>query len=260
MCTTRTVPLLLGLLAVQGAFAQLPMVDVSAVEVPGELVEIRLRPDASFNGVLSSVVFTLEWPEAGGATLGDPLQDVPQVQYCYVGPSGAMHQEDGRRFQVYAGFGSVPLSNVGAAWQQGQEVVLCRVPVIGGPANIRISTHPWTVANNGSYYISLNGEDRTGAIYPEGAISINELLPESPMVIWPDVDQGLIHVRIEGRDGPMQLRVCDLQGKTVVWEPWVPSAGAGNYSIGVGPLPAGAYLVEAAQGVFRSVQRVVWMP
>src|SRR5690606_14927130 len=48
------------------AAAQLPIVDIAAVPVGGQ-VEVRVRPDAGFNGLFSSIVFTLKWPEADGA-------------------------------------------------------------------------------------------------------------------------------------------------------------------------------------------------
>lgn len=262
MITPRYLLLLFSSVAIRWSLAQLPAVDISAVAVPGDQVEIRLRPDASFNGVLSSVVFTLEWPEAGGATLDAPLQDVPQVQYCYVAPSGTGHQQDGRRFQVYAGFGTVPLSNLGAAWQAGQEVVLCRVPVIGGPASVSISTAAWTAANNGSYYISLNGEDRTGSIYGAGATSIGEGEANTELAVWTDAAQGLLMVRTTGlgSGAGLEIAICDVQGKVLQRQHRMLAVDHQLLAVPIGTLPSGTYLVDVRRGGTRSVQRVVWMP
>lgn len=71
---------------------------------------------------------------------------------------------NGFRYQVFAGFGFVPLSEVPTAWAAGEEIlVLCRVNVINGTAAFSIVDDAWTsdINNNGDYFISLNGLDRT---------------------------------------------------------------------------------------------------
>src|SRR5690606_1968055 len=90
------------------AAAQLPIVDIAAVPVGGQ-VEVRVRPDAGFNGLFSSIVFTLKWPEADGASLGSVTQQSPVTLYCGVSRSGGEQVDGGYRYQVFVGFGNIPL-------------------------------------------------------------------------------------------------------------------------------------------------------
>lgn len=146
--------------------AQLPIVDITSVPVGGNQVEVRVRPDAFFDGLLSSIVFTLRWDASSGITLGSITQSSPQSQYCPITKSGSEQVSGQYRYQVFVGFGSIPFTSLGATWAPGEEVVLCRLNVSGGGAEgVALVNDLWTDQNNASYYLSLNGEDRTGEIY-----------------------------------------------------------------------------------------------
>lgn len=150
-----------GLLA-----AAQPTVDIRLVEDGRGSLQVKLRPDGDFNGLFSSLVFTLRWKAASGATLGKGEQAMPELQYMTTNTSGPTAEEGGYRYQIYAGFGMVPLSNVHTSWKAGEEVTLMTIPV-AGTAAFEIVNDTWTAKNNGDYYAALNGLNKTGRVVVE---------------------------------------------------------------------------------------------
>lgn len=250
--------LLLALFAIGGLRAQLPTVDITLVQTIEGPVEVRIRPDGTFDGLLSSIVFTVRWAD-GQANLGTVQQFSPVNFYCGVTKSGPEQVFNGFRYQVFAGFGFVPLSEVPTAWTGGEEIVLCRVNVINGSSAFSIVNDDWTndINNNGNYFISLNGQDRTGEIYTISTM----LSAETPSVDGPFIapnpaDRQLTITMPEGQGGPMGLRVLDAAGRAVMQEQLLFQAGA-QVTLDVSSLPAGAYVVHLLSGSDSSTHRIV---
>ncbi|MCB0794933.1 MAG: hypothetical protein KDB88_09365, partial [Flavobacteriales bacterium] len=61
-------------LAVTNVHAQLPLVDITLVDIGNNELEVRLRPDADFDELLSSISFSIRWNTASGANLGNVTQ------------------------------------------------------------------------------------------------------------------------------------------------------------------------------------------
>jgi len=239
------------------AAAQLPIVDIAAVPVAGQ-VEVRVRPDAGFNGLFSSLVFTLRWPEADGASLGSVVQQSPVSLYCGVSRSGSEQVDGGYRYQVFVGFGNIPLVDLDTAWVAGQEVVLCRVNV-NGSSVFRVADDPWTAAANGSFYVSLNGEDRTGSIYDPISTGWSSL-PDGqvPVRIAPNPTIGPLRVTVNETVGPtVALELMDATGRSV-WAVSRPSGiGAFQEEIDLGAFAGGIFVLQVTAGHRRTFHRVV---
>lgn len=247
-----------ALFAIGGLRAQLPTVDITLVQTLEGPVEVRIRPDEPFDGLLSSIVFTVRWPD-GQAGLGAVVQTLPVLQYCSVSPSGSMQVANGFRYQVFAGFGFLPLSSVPTAWSAGQEVVLCRINVVNGPGSFSIVNDNWTsdVNNNGNYFISLNGQDRTGEIY---TISTT-LSPEAPSADGPSIapnpsDRLLTITMPEVQDRSVELRVVDAAGRSVMRQQLLFQGGA-QAMLDISSLPAGPYVLHLLSGSDSSMHRIV---
>ena len=73
---------MLGLILSNPMIAQ-GTVDVALYQNNGQL-EVRVRPDAEFNGVFSSIVFTIKWDRSTGAALGTVQQEGAPEQYIPV--------------------------------------------------------------------------------------------------------------------------------------------------------------------------------
>lgn len=250
--------LFLAFFAIGGLRAQLPTVDITLVQTVEGPVEVRIRPDGTFDGLLSSIVFTVRWAD-GQANLGTVQQFSPVNFYCGVTKSGPEQVSNGFRYQVFAGFGFVPLSEVPTAWTAGEEVVLCRINVINGASAFSIVNDDWTndINNNGNYFISLNGQDRTGDIY-----TISTTLPEeSPSLEGPAIapnpaDRLLTITLPDEHDGLVELRVVDAAGRTVKQEQMLFQGGA-PATLDVSSLPAGAYMLHLLSGSESSTHRIV---
>jgi hypothetical protein len=145
-----------------GSEAQ-PLVDIRLVDDGKGALLVKVRPDGDFTGLFSSLVFTLRWKASTGATLGKGEQSPPELQYMTTNTSGPMTEDGGYRYQIYAGFGMVPLTNARTSWKAGEEVTLMRIPV-NGTAAFEIVNDAWTAKKNGDYYAALNGLNKTGSV------------------------------------------------------------------------------------------------
>jgi len=175
---------LVGLLLVSSAVLgqSTITVDVSLHKVGNDTLEVRLRPTQNFNQVVSNVVFTIRWRTSSNSSLGNVIQTFPENVYIPMTKSGNEEDDSGFRYQIFAGFGFFQMSQFGASWTAGQEVVLMRVPVISGASDtFQIINDAWTgdLNNNGDFYVSLNGTDRTGIIYHPAVFICNLNLSET---------------------------------------------------------------------------------
>lgn len=132
----------------------------------GDHLEVRLRPTQDFDGILSSIVFTVRWDRNTGAGLGAIRQVGAPAQYVPLAKAGGVRENGAFNYQVYAGFGMMPMSNLEASLKGGLETVIATIPVTGkGEFEIVNDSFTGETANNANYYISLGGRDLTGNIY-----------------------------------------------------------------------------------------------
>ena len=140
-------------------------VDIGLFQNGSEL-EVRLRPSADFNGIVSAVVFTLRYENGSGGGISELQQRSAAQNYVPTRGSGSLHDAGTHSYKVYAGFGMEPLSASDMSWEAGKEYVIANIPVVSG-AEYAIADDSWTAQdeNNGDFYVSLNGVDHTGSIY-----------------------------------------------------------------------------------------------
>jgi hypothetical protein len=187
------------------------------------------------------------------------VQTLPAIQYCSISQSGPEQVSNGFRYQVFAGFGFIPLSNIPTAWVAGQEVVLCRIDVVNGPSSFSIVNDDWTndINNNGNYFISLNGQDSTGEIYTISTALSDGLSSSEGTTIAPNPADRILTVAMpDEQDGLVELRVLDAAGRTVKQEQVRFLAGAPAL-LDVSSLPAGAYMLHLLSGSESRAHRFV---
>ena len=150
-----------------------PNVDIGLFDAGNNTLEVRLRPDADFDELASAILFTIRWDSASGAHLGNVNQALPELFYLPTAKSGAEVDENGYRYQVFVGLGFFQIGEVpgfpGFTWQAGQEIVLMTIPVEDGSGEFSIINDAWTgdILNNGDFFVSLNGLERTDSIYTD---------------------------------------------------------------------------------------------
>ncbi|MBL0127313.1 MAG: T9SS type A sorting domain-containing protein [Flavobacteriales bacterium] len=154
----------------------------------GDRLEVRARPASNFNGIFSSLVFTVRWDRSSGANLGTIAQEGAMATGIPVVRSGGVHVDGTFNYQVYAGFGITPLVDLDARMEAGKEVVIASIPVTG-KGEFELMNDAWTnqTANNGNYYVSLGGLDRTGIIF-KGLASAEE---DGSVIIQPNPNNGV---------------------------------------------------------------------
>lgn len=242
------------------ASAQLPMVDITLVDVGNNDMEVRIRPDGDFDEFFSSLSFTIRWETASGADLGNVVQTIPELIYMPVIKSGPQVDDNGYRYQVFFGLGSTPLNQVGVAWTAGTEVTIMTISAINGSGLFEIVNDAWTsdVNNNGDFYVSLNGQDRTGQIYA-GSVSIapggatrmgTEVLPNpSEGLFW-------LHMDADATE-PLLLSLFDQTGRCIWSDRQVVAMAGHREAIDLVAEPAGVYSLRVVAGDQVTTHRLV---
>jgi len=153
----------------------------------GDKLEVRARPSGDFDGIFSSLVFTIRWDRSSGASLGTIRQEGAVTQFLPVMKSGAVRENGAFNYQVYAGFGIMPVSSFDITMRAGQEMVIATIPVTGkGEFELVNDAFTAESAVNANYYVSLGGRDQTGIIY-KGLASAEE---DGSVTILPNPNQG----------------------------------------------------------------------
>ncbi len=240
--------------------AQLPMVDITLVDDGAGQLEVRVRPDTDFDEFFSSIVFTIRWDAASGANLDQIAQVAPVSQYMPIIKSGPEADAGGYRYQIFAGFGTNALNAFGQSWTASTEVTLMTIPVINGTSMFEIVNDSWTgdINNNGDYYVSLNGQDRTGVIYQlntgvrvEGALSAGMAVHPNPAAGTVVLD---LTVPVDVKDAVLEW--TDGSGRVVRSER-ITGRGAVRLATDASRLERGTYLVRLNADGKLTTERVV---
>lgn len=224
------------------AFAQ-HRVDARLHRADDGASEILILPEADFDGVLSSLVITLSWDST--PTSAPPLisQSPMESMLLPMAPSGPTFTEGGRCYRKFVGLGMIPMHEAGARLQQGKSF---RIGRIEGAASgsVAIVDAPWLKdrRHNGAYYISLNGQDKTGRVIgpdEDGAASAEQ----GGLILAPNPYHGgpLSYTLSSTSDGKARLVLMDANGKRVMESSIAVRAGINNGSIMPPSLAAGSY-------------------
>jgi hypothetical protein len=245
--------ILCGILS-SSAIAQSP-VDIGLYQ-NNNMLEVRVRPQAEFNGVVSSVVFTIKWDASSGASLGSIQQDDLLQQYVPVARSGNKHEHGSMNYQVYAGFGMSPLSGGGTTWSAGEEYVLATIPVTG-KGEFEIVNDAWTAEpeHNANYYVSLGGKDMTGLIYKSMA-SADE---DASVVIQPNPNQGQFTFSFtNGQAMDVTVEVMNSLGQSVFTDTMKEFQGTYRKEMDISSMSNGVYYLKVKRGEHSSVHKIVY--
>ena len=119
-------------------------------------LEVRVRPDADFDGLFSSLVFTVRWDAPRARDLGNISQVMPARLHAHWQIREQM-DAGSFRYQVFAVSGFTPLNSIDESWTAGTEYALMTIPVLNGSdlfVHRERPRGPVDIANNGDYYIS----------------------------------------------------------------------------------------------------------
>lgn len=250
--------LLLASLLYSGSFAraQCPaFVDITLRPNQNDQVEVWLRPETDFEDVFASISFTIRWID-GQADLESVSQEM--TPYMNLGTSGPTHVDGLYKYQIYAGFGFVPLSTNGDMWIAGEEVLLTRIDVINGSSFFEISDDAFTAANNGLFYISLNGEVCTGDIYTFSTGGVEAGRPSPEVTIMPNPSSGnsTINIQLQGT-ADLEFELFDPAGRRVWQKSRASRHGQHIEQLDLRDLSSGIYMLHLQIGDRMSTHRIV---
>ena len=250
--------LLFSLIALSVPAIAQPSMDITLVPGQNNDVEVRVRPDGDFDGVFSSISFTIRWSNSSGASLGSIAQQPMAQDIIAITHSGPEQVDGDYRYQVFVGFGFSAISDIPSMLNANAEFTLCTIPVLNAQDVFAIVNDAWTSANNADYYVSLNGLDRTGEIYDQST-GVRQGIDQAPWVgVAPNVVTDLAMITI-GQDarGTVAFDLFDAQGKKA-WSSSVVVGGTGaRIPLDVRALQAGVYLLRAQMGDKACTLRVV---
>lgn len=232
-------------------------VDITSVILPDGRVEVRLRPDQNFSQLVSSVLFTVRWDASADVHLGALSQPGQTSAYVPVIRSGGEQEANGYRYQIFASVSLTPMDWVDESWQAGQEYVIARINP-SGPANFHLAEDDWTFANNGDYYVSLNGLDTTGDLYSISTSTGSVAAPVTGLQVMPnptDRDTWITYTPVE--PGPVRIELFDATGRSVQQRSLGVLSNTWRGQLEMGDLMPGVYLLRVTGKDQGLVERIV---
>ncbi|MBX2981398.1 MAG: T9SS type A sorting domain-containing protein [Flavobacteriales bacterium] len=220
-------------------------VDITLVpNIDGQL-EVKLRPSANFDGMVSSLVFTVKWDAGTEAHLGTIQQAEPASTYLPVSRSGGEQDAGGDRYQIFVGFGMTPMQWISTEWVAGQEYTIATIPVTG-TAEFSLVNNSWTSLNNADYYLALGGADETGIIYGDITTGIvaGEIGEGGLSVVPNPADKATVITMELRKPQDLQLDLVNAAGQSV-WKESLPNAsGTIRIPLDLSSYDKGVYLLR----------------
>jgi hypothetical protein len=165
-------------------------VDIGIFQNEGN-IEVKVRPQTGFDGIFSSVVFTIRWDKNSGATL-EEINAPDGVAMIPMMKSGGIHENGIHNYQIFSGVGFQTLEQMGTEWKANEEYTILSIPYRGS-AEFELVNDAWTniQENNGNFYVSMGGRDETGVIYKNTTGVATSL--EGSVSIQPNPNNGLFN-------------------------------------------------------------------
>lgn len=173
-----------------------------------------LNKGEAFDGVLSSLVFTLEWSGSDRTILNRiEMKDSPALMMVRAneGQSGALNQV------TFNAIGIIPLAEDRSIvkWGKGERLELIRLTEPEALTRfLTIATDKRTVANNCGYYVALGGIDHTGEVLvSQGPLTAGDP-PASIVETGVEPENFMAHDRMRVFPSPTAARTLfiDFQG------------------------------------------------
>lgn len=250
---TATFSLALAALSTSG-FSQ-GAVDIGLFQDKGVL-EVKVRPEADFSGIFSSLVFTIRWDASSGASLGEPAQDEAAQHVIAVAKSGNVREQGSSNYMVYAGFGMTPMSSHGVNWEAGKEYTIATIPVTGqGEFELVNDSYTAEANNNANFYAALGGGDRTGSIY-HGLAATGD---DGSVLVQPNPNNGRFTVSFMNNEkGDVTVEIVNNIGQSVYNETLRELEGTYKKEMDLSGKSAGAYYVKIKRNGSTTTNKVVY--
>lgn len=256
---TRFYPRIFALIALVAfftpTFAQ-NTVDIGLHHTDDGMLEVKVRPTSDFDGIFSSLVFTLRWDKNSDIALGTAAP-AAGVGYIHTTPSGRVREDGMFDYQVFAGFGFDRIVATGTSWEAGKEYVIMTIPISGKGA-VELVNDEWTAdqRNNADFYVSLGGADQTGNIY-KGMITTTDL--EGTVSILPNPNEGRFTFSFISMDAnDIRVEVMNTLGQSVFHDTLKGFEGTYRKDLDLTTMSDGIYYLKIVRGDKTSVHKIVY--
>lgn len=229
--------------------------DIGLHSQDGQL-EVRVRPESDFDGIFSSVVFTLRWDKNADITLGELALPNSSATFMPVMRSGGVREGGTFNYQVFAGFGVEPLRSHSVNWEAGKEYTIARIAYTGAGV-VELVNDAWTgeLLNNANYYVSLGGVDRTGEIYQK---SVNtEELDQVTIVPNPNNGEFTFTIMVSSVTD-IQLEVVNTLGQAIFTDNLRNFEGTYRKEMDLRTMSNGIYYLKIKRQGNTSVHKIVY--
>ena len=230
-------------------------VDIGVQHLETDQIQIWLISDSTWTGYLSSIQWTLRWDEVSTATLSDLVASSSVAFLDGLPQSGPTGDANGYH---HALFSAVPGQNA-TSFIADVPLLLGTFNVTNGPGNFEIADDAWTLANNGDYYISLNGQPSTGEIVDLTTAVQTTVSYSSSATLFPNPTNGNSVLTVElVQAGSLDILVFDPAGRLVEQRKVTANAGEFRYTMASQALAEGLYSIQVdGPGVFATVSWLV---
>lgn len=228
--------------------------DIGLFHHDGNL-EVKVRPTSEFDGVFSSVVFTLRWDRSTDLSLGEAV--TPEGTPINTRKSGTLHEEGVFNYLVFAGFGFDHMAASGLRWEAGQEYTILTIPV-EGKGVVELVNDEWTGinTNNADFYVSLGGYDKTGVIYKSMAATTDL---EGTVMIKPNPNEGLFQFSFVSTDAvDLRVDVVNTLGQSSFTQTLRGFEGSYVKDMDLTHMSEGIYYLKITRGDKTSVHKIVY--
>lgn len=245
-----------ALVSVHFAQAQLPTsVDISMEhDQQANQLKISLRAnDAPFGEVLSNLVFTVRWPASSPATLGagSSAWCPPPSSAFLCSPTATITPGNGFKYRTWNSIGLALLSDLvddGGCEQtlpadDWVQVLLINITNDPGSTAFDIADDQYANENNRGYYLSLNGQARTGSIYSfsTGTAPATVEGEAEAWAIHPNPASDRVLIALPGHvQAPWKATVLDASGRIALQASGMALGGP----LDVSGLACGRYLLQ----------------
>jgi hypothetical protein len=207
---------------------------------------VKLRPDGPFAGVIGGLVFTIRWNAADNVSLGAVQQTIPAIQYIPIQKSDVEQDQDGYRYQIFAGFGFVNMETIDVFWEAGEEYTVMLIEPTG-QSLFELVNDPFTDANNGDFFISLNGnQTTTGVIYSSTTGVLEIGADQWNATLAPNPTNDLVSLFLSGgASGELFLELFDMSGRLLQTKRAAHDAVDTRHDLRLAGYAPGTYMLRA---------------
>lgn len=231
-------------------------VDIGIFQNDGN-IEVKVRPQMDFEGIFSSVVFTIRWDKNSGASLGnigalDGTAMIPMTK------SGGLHENGIYNYQVFSGVGFQRLDEMGVEWKANEEYTILSIPY-SGSAEFELVNDSWTSVpeNNANFYVSMGGRDETGVIYKNSTGVATSL--EGSVSIQPNPNNGQFNISfIVPEEMDLDVEVVNTLGQVMYSEKLNDFSGKFTKAMDLTTESNGVYYLKLTNNEDTSIHKIVF--